>query len=524
MRDSGGLITVVSGGHHDGKKEVRVTDAYTELTEISRRLAQLDSIAELLGWDQQTQLPVAATKVRAEQRALIVGMRHELLVADRVGDLLAACCESANSQTSSPEKTAAIRELSRHHERQRRIPARLVEELQTTVALSRGPWLEARKQSRFELFAPWLKKLVRLSQERTTAIGYEIEPYDVFLDEYEPNLKSSTLLPVLKSLEDAVRPLVLAISACPRRPDTTIPPECFDPGLLSEFSRHVAGSIGFDLNAGRIDGSDHSSCFGLHPCDVRLLTEYNSSNPLDSFFAAVHETGHGLYHQGVSPERWSTPLGRGASLAVHESQARWWENFVARSSSFWKHFSPRFRACVPGMSAGLTAQRIYEAVNEVQPSLIRVEADEVTYNLHISVRTDLERRLINGELAVDDLPDAWNSGMERALGISPPDDRRGVLQDVHWSLAMFGYFPTYALGNLYAAQLDHRIRKEIPGLDEQIAAGDFREALHWMRSRIHQHGGLHKPAELMAQATGETLTIQRLVDYLIAKFRPLYGL
>lgn len=497
---------------------------YQRLLSISERLALLSSVSELLEWDQQAVLPVSASQVRARQSALIAGIRHELLVSNEVRDLLGKVSESSAIRDFGPSAEAEMRVLTREYERQRRVPSHLIQELQSTISLARGPWTEARKYGRLESFVPWLKKLVALCQERAAALEFEDEPYDALLEDFEPGLTSRRLLPVLDSLEASLGSLLKAILASGQQPDSTLLSRTYGAEGLSKFTKEIAATIGFDFNAGRLDLSGSSACFGIHPNDVRLSIGANSDNPLDSFFATIHEVGHGLYHQGLPSGLWSTPIGRGASLGIHESQARWWENFLARSDSFWQYAFPKLQSIFPSDLSDVNCKSFYAAVNDVRPSLIRVEADEVTYNLHIVIRTTLERTLINGQLSVSDLSEAWNDTTYRILGIRPPNDGLGILQDVHWSRAMFGYFPTYALGNIYAAQLNHRMRQDIPDIDVRICNGEFDEPLTWLRTRIHQHGSHYLPAELMLRACDESLNVHRLTDYLESKFRPLYGL
>lgn len=498
--------------------------AYDRAIEIGRQVFRLQSIGKLLSWDQSTNLPTAGAAPRAEQRALIDRLLHERLVSEELQEILEELGPPEQWEVLGPSARANLRELRRSQVRQRRIPTTLVDELSRTMGLAQAQWLDARKKNDFELFAPWLEKLVRLSREVAQAVGFESEPYDALLDDHEPGLRAKDFLPILSALGDALRELTEKLAAGPRRADTTLLQRPFDADKLRSFTRRVVTAIGFDFHAGRMDAATHSFCSGVDPRDVRLVAGFNPNNPLDSLFATIHEAGHGLYHQGIAEEHWSTPIGRGASVGVHESQARWWENFLARSAAFWRYFFPHLQSQFPDSLDGVSTDGFHRAINDVRPSLIRVEADEVTYNLHISVRVELERAMINDDLAIRDLPNAWNDLMEARLGIRPTSARDGVLQDVHWSQGMFGYFPTYTLGNIYAAQLDFRMRQETPDLDERASRGDFIAALDWMRSQIQKHGALYSPAELVNRACQEPVSAERLVDYLRAKFLPLYGL
>jgi carboxypeptidase Taq len=497
---------------------------YERALEISRDIAQLQSIGKLLNWDQNTYLPSAAAAPRAEHLALLAKLSHDSLVSDELHTIIEELHQSPELDSLSPQAQANIRELRRDHLRQRRIPSRLVDEMSRTVSSAREPWLEARANDDFQRFAPWLEKLVGLSREVAQAVGFETEPYDALLDDYESGLRARDFVPVVTILQEALRDVVAKLAEAPRRPDSTVLQRKFDAGKLRAFARRIVAALGFDFDAGRMDAASYSFCAGVHVRDVRLVAGFNESNPLDSLFATIHEAGHGLYHQGIREDHWGTPVGRGVSLGVHESQARWWENFLARSPGFWHHFFPLLQSEFPESLRGISCDSFYDAISIVRPSLIRVEADEVTYNLHVGVRIELERALINDEMRVSDLPNAWNDLMEKYVGIRPQNNRDGVLQDVHWSQAMFGYFPTYTLGNLYAAQLNHQLREDIPDLDEQASRGEFSAALEWMRVRIHGLGALSPPAELISRACGEPLSAQRLIDYLREKFFPVYGL
>lgn len=498
--------------------------SYERILEIAREIGHLESIAKLLNWDQHTNLPKAAAAARADQRTYVARRSHELRSSDELQSLLEELVDSPKLKSIGPVAEANIREMHRDHSRERRIPARLVSELSQTIGLAREPWLEARTTNRFELFAPWLEKLVALSRERAQALDSEDEPYDALLEDFEPGLRSRDLFPVLHELQGTLRKLTDTLLQSSSRPDTSVLHRKFEARKLASFARRFAAAVGFDFDAGRMDESSHSFCAGVHASDVRLVTGYNESNPLDSLFATIHEVGHGLYHQGIGNDQWGTPIGRGASLGVHESQARWWENCLARGAACWRFFFPQLQADFPMSLRDSSPDRFYAAINNVCPSLIRVEADEVTYNLHIVMRAELERDLIKGDMSVDDLPNAWDDAMENTVGVRPANHGEGVLQDVHWSQAMFGYFPTYAIGNLYAAQLNQRLRQDIPDLDEQIERGNFANALEWMRTRIHRHGAFFQPGELISRACGKTLSAKPLIQYLTDKFLPLYGM
>lgn len=497
---------------------------YERLLSLARDLSALKSIANLLGWDQQTYMPPKGVEGRSGQRAVLARVIHERVVSEEFGALLEELDGSAELATLGPEAAANVRELRRERDREVRVPAALVDELERTAGLAHQHWVDARNDGDFAGFAPWLEKLVRLTREWAEAVAYEEEPYDALVDVYEAGLRVRQIEPLFRALRSELVPLVEAIAASPRQPDPSILQRPYDAGRLHQFSRRVAEELGFDFTAGRIDLAIHPFCSGVMPRDVRLTTSFQESNPIDSLFSVVHEVGHGLYHQGYLPEHFGTPMAVAPSLGVHESQSRWWENFIARSAPFWERFYGDFRAMFPQALGDVSAGEFVRAVNLVRPSLIRVEADEVTYNLHVLLRFELERALFQGQCAVADLPAAWNEKMEKYLGIRPANDVEGVLQDVHWSHGMFGYFPTYTFGNLYAAQLNAAIRRDLPDLDGFVSAGRFAPLLEWMREKVHRRGSLYPPAELIRRVSGEAVSTRPLVDYLRGKFSALYDL
>jgi carboxypeptidase Taq len=416
-----------------------------------------------------------------------------------------------------------IREVRRAYERATRVPATLVEELARTSALAQDVWVEARKASDYARFRPWLDKLVALKREEAKAIGRDGPLYDALLDEYEPGETAARLTRVFAELRDALVDLVGRIAGAPRRPDPTPLHGVYPIPAQEAFGTAVAAALGFDFQAGRLDVTAHPFCSGIGPGDTRLTTRYDPKDFGDAFFSILHEAGHGLYDQGLDADHCGTPMGEAVSLGIHESQSRLWENFVGRSRAFWEHWLPRARQAFPEALAGVGLDAFVFAVNDVRPSWIRVDADEATYNLHILLRFELEQALIAGDLPVADLPAAWADGMKRLLGVTPPDDARGCLQDIHWSGGGFGYFPTYTLGNLYAAQFFATARAELGDLDDQLRRGEFLPLKEWLNRKIHREGQRHRAADLVVAVTGEPLTPRYLLDHLSAKFGALYG-
>ncbi len=500
-------------------ERLRVRDA-----EIRR----LMHISGVLSWDQETYMPPKAVGERSEQLELLSGLIHDRQSSPELGDLLAEAGVSdrrpLGPDDAAPVERAYLRELFRAYRRSTRLPRRLVTELAKQAAIGQARWAEARKASNFAQFGPQLSVILDLVRECASCLGYKEHPYDPLLDEYEPWMKTSELERVFAGLGPKLRELVQRIAASGRRPDTSFLQASYPVERQREFSLAVLREIGYDFQRGRLDESAHPFSTTLGRADVRLTTRYNPEFFNTGVFGTIHEAGHGLYELGIGAELSDTILADGTSMGIHESQSRMWENFIGRSLPFWVCFYPRLKAMFPQNLETVRLEDFHRAVNAVQPSLIRVEADEVTYNLHILVRFELEKRLVANELQVGELPGAWNQQYREVLGVEPPDDAQGVLQDIHWSMGSFGYFPTYALGNLYAAQFYRTMKRDLPGMEEELVRGEFAPALSWLRDKVHRLGRLVPAAELCRQVTGESLDPACLVEYLEGKYSAVYEL
>lgn len=489
-----------------------------------RETALLESTLGLLEWDERTKMPHGAGSYRAEQIAHLTGMIHRRKTDPQLGEWLDALHAAPIGQDPHSDAGATIRELRRQYARLVKIPRRLVEELSRTAVLAQQRWVEARRDNAFPSFAPLLEQIVRLSREKADALGFADCRYDALLEDYEPGQTTAQVARALESLRAELVPLVSELADASRRPPVEILRRQFPVTHQKSLVRKAATAIGFDFARGRLDVTAHPFCCGAGPSDCRITTRYDECFFPTAFFGVLHEAGHGLYEQGLRTDQYGLPPGAAASLGIHESQSRLWENFVGRSRPFWEHLLPTAQQAFPDSLADVALDDFYFAINDVRPSLIRVEADEATYNLHIIVRFELEQALLNGELAVAELPAAWNEKYQKYLGIDPPSDAQGVLQDVHWSAALIGYFPTYALGNLYAAQLFESAERALGDLAAAFARGDFAPLLEWLRQSIHYRGQCYSAAELVEQVTGRALSHQPLLAHLRAKFRPLYGL
>lgn len=483
------------------------------------RVGRLRAALGLLGWDQETMMP----KAGGSQRAAVIGdlteVAHRMATSPELGDQLAAAEEEASQATDS-KAGAFVREVRRGYDRSCKVPAALAEEIARTASETQATWAEARREDDFPRFQPFLEKLLALKCQEAEAIGGDAPLYDTMLDAYEPHCTAERV----QSLVDEVKPRLVRLvqEFAPKSAKTPPLQGGFSVEAQRDFGLSVIKRMGFDFDRGRVDLSTHPFCSGMNANDVRLTTRY-SEDSLESLFTLVHEAGHGLYEQGLDPEWAGTPLGASVSLGIHESQSRLWENLVARGSSFWSHFLPSLKESFPGRFEGVELPEVLRMMNRVEPSLIRVEADEVTYNLHVMLRFELEMDLVNGRVAVGDLPGVWRARMKEYLGVEPPTDREGVLQDIHWSFGAFGYFPTYFLGNLFSAQFYEAASKAMPDLEAQIARGELLPLREWLQENIHRHGSRYPALELCERVTGKPLEASLFGDYLESKLTTLYG-
>jgi carboxypeptidase Taq len=501
--------------------------AYTELMRLMREAATLRSTSSLLGWDQETNMPPAAAEFRAEQLALVSSLMHERFTSPRVGELLAQCRADA---VLMDDATAAanLRELARDYGRATRLPPSLVHEMAETSSRAMHVWRDARERNDWATFAPWLEKTVGLVRRKAEAYGWPEggELYDALLDEFEPGMTTAEVTRTFHALRAGLAPLIRAVAESGVEPDTAWQGVRVPVERQVEFNREIVRRMGFDLDAGRLDVSAHPFCDGVAPGDTRLTTRYAEDQFVSALMGTMHETGHALYEQNLPKAgHYGQPVAEAASTGIHESQSRMWENFVGRSRPFWEWALPQIQQslAVPGLER-LDMETAYRGMNVIRPSLIRIESDEATYNLHIMLRFDLERALLSGDLAVADLPAAWNERMRADLGVEVPDHAHGAMQDIHWSMAAFGYFPTYTLGNLYAAQFWAAARQALPALDDDLRRGEFGSLLGWLKANVHAHGRRYTAPELCQRITGQPLSHEPLLRYLEAKVRPVYGL
>lgn len=497
--------------------------ALESLRERLAAIADLNAAQAVLGWDQETYMPPAGVEARSYQLATLGRIAHEMFTADEVGELLVDAEGEASGVDPDSDDARLLRVTRRDFDRATRLPSRLVAELARATSLAQQAWKEARVEDDFARFRPHLERVLELTLEKAQAFGYEATPYDALLDEYEPEMKTARVAETFATLRERLVPLVAAIGQRPA-PDDGCLRRAFDDRAQWEFGLAVVRDFGFDFRRGRQDRSAHPFSTNFSVDDVRITTRVQQDFLPTGLFGTLHEAGHAMYEQGVDRALDRTPLAGGTSLGVHESQSRLWENLVGRSRPFWEHYYPRLQAVFPAQLSGVPLDAFYRAINRVEPSLVRVEADEVTYNLHIMLRFELELELVEGRLAVRDLPEAWNEGMRELIGLVPDSDADGVLQDIHWSLGAIGYFPTYSLGNLISAQLYEVARREVGGLEEGFGHGEFGPLLAWLRDRVHRHGRKFTADELLARIGAGELDAGPWLSYVERKFGTLYGL
>jgi carboxypeptidase Taq len=497
---------------------------YDQLCRHARETALLAATEQALGWDERTMMPGAANEYRAEQMTLLAGLIHERKTDRRLGEWLEELAASSLATDRHSDTGTTIRQLKRDYDKRTRLPQSLVEELTRATSLGQHAWQSAREDNDYATFCPHLKRIFELKRHQADALGYDECRYDALLDDFEPGELTSNIGRVLAELREALVPLIAEIAGSSRRPDVALLAHHYPLDAQERFSREAAARIGFDFARGRLDVTAHPFCTELGPHDCRITTRYDEHFFNTAFFGTLHEAGHGIYDQGLRTECYALPPGEAVSLGIHESQSRLWENLVGRGRAFWRHFFPAAQQSFPSALADESLDRFYFAINDVRPSLVRVEADEATYNLHILIRFELEQLLLADAIPLDELPSAWNDLYEKYLGIRPPNDREGVLQDIHWSAGLVGYFPTYSLGNLYASQFFDQAQVDLGDLEAQFSRGQFEPLRNWLRDNIHRQGQRHTARELVEKITGKALSHAPLVAHLRRKLAPLYGL
>jgi carboxypeptidase Taq len=495
-----------------------MTEPASELTARLMEIGDLRNAAGVLGWDQQTMMPPRGAEARAEALATLERIRHDRFIDPEIGRLLDGEAGALNGEDPDSDRARMVAVVQRRYEKARRVPTALAAEMARAGSIGQEAWVAARADSDFSAFVPYLEHNIELARRYVDCFeGYDCA-YDVLLDDYDPGVRTAEVARVFAELKAEMQPVVAALAT--RDLDVSAVHGDFPIEGQRELVRRAVGSMGFNRDGWRIDDAVHPFATSFGSGDVRITTRWEEEYFPAGLFGAMHECGHGLYEQGIADALQRTPLGHAESLAVHESQSRMWENMVGRGEPFSNVLAPWVNEV---FGSSTTPDALYRAVNSVSPSLIRVEADEATYGMHVILRFELEQELIEGRLAVVDLPEAWNARMREYLGVEVPDDANGVLQDVHWSAGLIGYFATYALGNLIAGQLWERVHADIPDLDASIAAGELLPLREWLREHVHRHGSKFESPALLQRVIGAPIEVTPFVTYLKAKLSDVYG-
>lgn len=499
---------------------------YQKLFDLSRHAHVLQGIVTLLDWDRETYMPSGGDLIRAEQLETMAGLIHREKTNRKFSNALSKLIDLPTGKVKagdlSPSQVAALKEWRRDYLHDTALPSKFVEEFAKVTSQAIVAWQTAKKENAFQQFAPFLDRIVGLCRKKADLLGFKDHPYDALLDQYEPDIKTHDVAILFDKLHNTLSPLIKKMSQ--QHVEDSFLFGSWDKAKQMAFSQKLLDAMGYDSSKGRVDFSTHPFSSSAHPTDSRITTRIHPTSLMSNIFVILHEGGHALYEMGLPQNQYGTPLGEARSLGVHESQSRWWETRIGLSRPFWQYFFPLLKETFKGQLDHITLDIFYRAINKVEPSFIRVEADEVTYPLHVILRFELEKALIEGSLNVRDIPEAWNAKMEEFLGITPSNNREGCLQDIHWSMGAFGYFPTYALGNLYAAHLFEAFAKEHPDWEKSVAAGELGFIKLWLHEKIYRHGRCYTTQELLKQATGHPFSAEPYLHYLKKKYTSLYEL
>jgi carboxypeptidase Taq len=493
-------------------------EPYEQYKDITQKAADLQYAAAVLGWDQEVYMPPKGFSYRGRQLATLATRAHEWLTSDKYGDLLH---QLSSKDDLTDEQKNNVRLSLEDYEKNKKLPSSFVDELTRQTSASYNAWIQARRENKYSVYEPELAKMVALKKQQADLYGYEKDPYDALLDDHEKGATVAMLDPVFEKVKQDLPPLLNKITSQPQV-NSKFFHQHFPKQQQWDFSISVLKQMGYDFEAGRQDYAEHPFTTSFAPTDVRVTTRVDEENFLYMLWSSIHEGGHALYEQGLPEDQYGMPLGSAASLGIHESQSRLWENCIGRGNAFWQFFYPRLQQVFSSQLGGIGLDEFYRGINMVQPSLIRTEADELTYHFHVLIRYEIEKELINGRAGTKGLAEYWNDMYKKYLGVSSPDDKKGVLQDVHWSHGSFGYFATYSLGSFYAVQFLDSANKDISGLNEQVKNGELGNLLNWLRTYIHQYGRRYRSEELCKKATGKPLDIAFFMNYISQKYTEVY--
>ncbi len=497
---------------------------YQKLYDLSKHIRILQGIVSLLDWDQETYMPLGGSTIRSEQLKTMAGIIHREKTSRKFHTALSKLIDISHGQIKakdlSPAQIAAVKETRRDYLHDTALPSKFVEEFAKVTSQAINAWRSAKKENAFQQFAPFLDRIVGLCRKKADFLGYQDHPYDALLDQYEPDIRTQEVSQLFSKLRHSLTPMIKKMAQQPVE-DQFLSGN-WDQTKQMTFCQKLLDAMGYDRHRGRIDFSSHPFSSSSHPSDSRITTRIHPTSLVSNIFVILHEGGHALYEMGLPEDLYGTPLGEARSLGVHESQSRWWETRIGLNKSFWQYFFPLLKETFKGQLDHITLDQFYRAINKVKPSLIRVEADEVTYPIHVILRFEIEKALIEGSLTIRDIPEIWNAKMHDYLGLIPSTNTEGCLQDIHWSMGAFGYFPTYTLGNLYAAHLFEAFAKEYPDWEKQVAAGNLGFIKQWLHGKIYQHGKRFSTQELLKQATGHAFSVEAYLHYLKQKYYSLY--
>lgn len=495
--------------------------AYNDFIELVQEIHNYEIIGRLLGWDQEVLMPPNGIKDRAPLREMISGVVHSKTTSKKMEELLNELNKPEVFESLTAEQKANVRDIKKEFDRSKSIPEEHVKEVSKLSSMAVPEWVKAKEKNDFSIFQPFLEKMVELKKKEAEYIGYKNKPYDALMDQFEPGLTHKEVVPLFADLRTKLVPIVANIIDSGYRPDYDFLVGDYPVEAQRSFNNQLAADLGFDFDGGRLDESAHPFTTGSLR-DVRITTRYRDDLRV-GIQGTIHETGHALYEMGFLDEHYGTPMAQAASLGIHESQSRWWENLIGRSLPFWTHYFPKMQKAFPGSFDDKGPEDMWRAFNDVSPSFIRVEADEVTYNLHIILRQEIETGLMDGDINVSEAPQVWNEKFDKYLQLEVPDNAQGVLQDIHWAFGYIGYFPTYTLGNLYSVQFFNQAEKDLGGIYDKVENGEFAPILDWLRTNIHHKGRLMPATELVKDITGESLSVDPFIEYLKGKFGPMYG-
>ncbi len=491
-----------------------MNNSYHELIQHWKEATILASAGAVLGWDEKVMMPDGAQPIRSKQLSVLSGFQHKLATDEKIGNLL----EEINEDELDEEEKANVREIKWSYQRAKKVPNELVKQITELQSKAGQVWEKAREEDDFETFKPYLEKMFKLKKEMAKAINPDKNPYQVLLEDYDHDLTIKDIEQYFNNIKEKLKPLIQKINE-KQLVETDILEKEVSENVQKQFLKYLLKEIGYDFSKGRLDESTHP--FTMPTPEGRITTRFEG-NWLDPIRTTIHEAGHGMYNQGLPLEKFGTPIGEEPSLSIHESQSRLWENHIAKSKNFWKKYLPKLKEKYSLDS--LTLPQMYKIINKVEPGLIRVDADELTYSMHVILRFEIEKAVLEEKLEVEDIPQVWNDKMEEYLGVRPPNDKEGVLQDTHWAWGQIGYFPTYTIGSMTAAQLFKAAKEDIQNLQEKIENGDFKPLRKWLSQNIWKHGSKYRTKEMVKRATQKELSSDDYTEYLTTKYKNLYDI